>query len=629
MTEVSPSGVFTLIFLIVCAPLFHAVKHYYKVYNKRGIVPIEKINDYKTKAEVPSDFLVVKEGDVAISPLEEMLQDQPEGPKHEYKSTEYVFALIGYAIGIGNVWRFPYVIAQNGGAAALFAYIVCAVLVAVPIFLYEMIAGQHVRLSTIRCYEAIRPRWKSLGVAASAMLFLILSYYGMVVGYTFPYLWNSLQHPLPWMEPGAQRFWFQNVLNRDTNHSGPGGIQGQLAFSLLLFWGIVFWCVSFGKKILSKITFVTVLLPVVLMLILVCRTVFLAGAWDGIRFYIWKFEVSELLNIRVWAAACSQILFSLSPGFGTAITFSSHTKPKEDVYRACMIVVIANSAFSIIGGFAIFAMVGHLAHLNRVNVFQVAQESGTGLAFITLAEAMPYFGPLANVMSVLFFFMLFLLGLDSAYALLTTIVCYVEDYMEEQRYPKRPTWHITGVCVATLYVMGLLFATRNGNAILDVVDHFVGSIFLLFVVCAESIMFIKDFGWARMEYALAKATFGNLATPRGRTLLPQWLCHIDFHWTVPIISGSLGLYLVVDNAMEPYGNYPLGLVIWGWALLIVLVSIIPVTLWKQDPGTLPEYSMADIAHDEDDAMKDMSAYREIETPVISITPALRTSSAPC
>jgi neurotransmitter:Na+ symporter, NSS family len=263
--------------------------------------------------------------------------------------------------GIGNIWRFPYVIANNGGAAALFAYLVCAVLVSVPLFLYELIIGQNVRLSTIRCYEAIRPRWKSLGYASATMLFMVLvscftdvevwrtsldevmlkqngfvnklwfflflqSYYAQVVAYTLPYIIESCKDPLPWVEKGAEDHWKFGVLNAYADgeeRSGLGGIVPRLAISLFCFWIICLLTASFGSDILFKLTYVTVYRPVILMLILVIRSPFLEGAGDGIDFYIGKFEVSKLADLTVWATACSQILFSLSPGFGTAITYSS------------------------------------------------------------------------------------------------------------------------------------------------------------------------------------------------------------------------------------------------------------------------------------------------------------------
>jgi SNF family Na+-dependent transporter len=150
-----------------------------------------------------------------------------------------------------------------------------------------MIVGQHVRLSTIRCYEVIRPRWKSLGFASALIGVIVLTYYGALVANTLPNIFYSLESPLPWIEQGAESFWMEKVLNRWPDFSksqGTGPIQWNLALSLAVFWAITYWSAAFGKKFLSKITYVTVILPVILTAILVARSVVLDGAWDGISF---------------------------------------------------------------------------------------------------------------------------------------------------------------------------------------------------------------------------------------------------------------------------------------------------------------------------------------------------------
>lgn len=341
----SASGIFTLLALILIGPFVFFIRY---IYNKKN-------------------------------GIENVRPEQGGGDRDIIDTSHYIFALIGYAIGVGNIWRFPYVIAQNGGGSALVAYVVCAVLVSVPLFLYEMIVGQHMKLSTIHCYEKIRPRWQSLGIASGCMTFLFLCYYGMVVAYSLPYIWNSLKDPLPWIEGGAESFWYNTVLNSYDDLESAGGlgpIQGNLAAALIVFWTIVFMTVGFGREILAKITYVTVLLPVLIIVILVLRTAFLEGAGDGIKFYIGKFESKYLLNVTTWAAACGQVLVSLSPGFGTAITYSSYAKPKEDVYKACMIVAVSNACFSIVAGFAIFSMVGHMAFKEGSDVADIATRDG-------------------------------------------------------------------------------------------------------------------------------------------------------------------------------------------------------------------------------------------------------------
>ena len=627
--DLSWSGLLTLVILILCGPAVYKLRDVHRNRSSSSSTH-DDANANKTE-EADEDTT----NTLTISNLS--IDHRAHDDRHAFHSMEYIFALLGYAIGIANIWRFPYIIAQNGGGACLIAYVLCAIFVAVPLFLYEMLVGQHVRVSTIRCYTTIRPRWKSLGIASSIMSLIVLSYYGMMVGYTFPYIIHSLETPLPWIEQGAESFWNDFVLrngsissNGDGNSDGEiddglGPIQWNLASSLIVFWVIAFLSVAYGKEVLAKITYVTVILPIVLLVILVVRTLFLDGAMDGIAFYIVKFEYDKLLDVRVWATACSQILFSLSPGFGTALTYSSFAKPKEDVYKACMIVAIANSTFSIFGGFAVFGLVGHLAKIQNVAVEDIATRSGLGLAFITIAEAMQYFGPLANCMSVLFFFMLFTLGLNSVYAWLETISGYIHDYLQEHGYSKKPVWLVSGSLVTILMSMGLVFTTRMGNAVLDIVDHYVGSLFLLFIVFVESIMLNVDFGWKRLEYCLLKATYGNPETPKGRTLFPKWLCRFDLHVTVPLVSGLLGVYLLVADTTQGYGNHSPSLNITGWVFLGTLIAIACSTLYKKEPGTLKPFNIDEVPHEERQTMAKFDP-NVVQAPTIAVTPTSEAGS---
>jgi SNF family Na+-dependent transporter len=164
-------------------------------------------------------------------------------------------------------------------------------------------------------------------------------------------------------------------------------MQWSLVGSLLFVWIVVFFSISFGKSILADITYVTVCAPVVLMVILIIRTAFLPGAIDGISFYIGKFEASKLGEAQVWANALSQCLFSLSPGFGTAITLSATTTKTEDVYRAAIITSVANTVFAFASGLAVFAMVGNIAYTSGRDVAEVASSGGQGLGMLLFVVA--------------------------------------------------------------------------------------------------------------------------------------------------------------------------------------------------------------------------------------------------
>jgi NSS family neurotransmitter:Na+ symporter len=252
-----------------------------------------------------------------------------------------------------------------------------------------------------------------------------------------------------------------------------------------------------------------------------------------------------------------------------------------------MIVAVANSAFSLIGGFAVFAMVGNLAWEEGVSVEEMASSGGTGLAFIVIASAMESFGRLKNVMAVLFFVMLLTLGFDSAVAWCETVVSIVEDLMDAKKFKKLAVWKTSLAICLVSYVLGLVYATRKGNEILDVVDHYVGIVFLLIVCFIEALILNFEFGWRRLALSLKSATIGLKGLPEGRTIFPTYLCRFDFHIAVPVMTAGLALRTFVKDIQDPYGGYPNSILIWGWVLLGICIGSVFLTLWKQEEGLLP------------------------------------------
>lgn len=348
---ISVGGLLTLLACLVIGPLVLGI--------------YEFVKSKKQKASQQDDASKNAENDIL----------QKENGREVVSKAEYTLGLLGYAIGIGNLWRFPFLCGRNGGAAFLVAYFTCLLLVSLPAYMIEMVMGQYTRKTTIGCFEAVHPIWRGLGWAQAFMLFFVLAYYNVLLGYSCIYIIGSVSTPFPWApsstglgSASSAEYWNTGVLNRfpaevaTTGSQGLGPIQWELTIGLLAVWIIVFFAVGFGKKVLSKVTWVTVLMPIGLLLILLFRVAFLEAAGEGVAFYIGKFEISRLGDIKVWRDACVQILFSLSPGMGTAVTMASYTKPHENVHQTCWLVAICNSAFSFVGGFAIFSIVGNITY---------------------------------------------------------------------------------------------------------------------------------------------------------------------------------------------------------------------------------------------------------------------------
>eukprot|EP00927_Polykrikos_kofoidii_P077384 TRINITY_DN74324_c0_g1_i1.p1 TRINITY_DN74324_c0_g1~~TRINITY_DN74324_c0_g1_i1.p1 ORF type:complete len:597 (-),score=79.06 TRINITY_DN74324_c0_g1_i1:83-1873(-) len=493
-------------------------------------------------------------------------EDRAEGEREQVDGMGYLMALLGYAIGIGNVWRFPYLVGQWGGGAFVLAYVICMVTVATPLFFFELALGNQLRKNSLDALTAIHPRWKGLGYAQAIMVFCILLYFNVLIAYALLYVCASIFDPLPWAGDSkqAQHYWFNTILNmyRFDDHNGEihaFGDDGFLNVQWYLIGGLfvvyvgIFFAIAFGKEMLAKITWVTVIGPILAIIIMLVQSFFLEGSWDGVMFYIGKFDSAKLADVELWSTACSQILFSLSPGMGTAITMSSFTKRNTDVYKTALIVSAANSAFSLIGGVAMFGILGNLAHKSGQPVDELAQKSGAGLAFIVIADAMDGFGVFSNFMSVLFFGTLIMLGLDSSFAWIETLISIIGDYCRKKGYAISKIHMTMGLCI-TLFILGIPLCTRIGGPLRDALDDFVGTVFLLFACCVESIILVNGYTFARAAHVLKNCTVGNPDTPNGRDVWPQAFWNVCITFVTPVATMVLFGFKVGSLVSQPYNE---------------------------------------------------------------------------
>ena len=510
-------------------------------------------------------------------------------------SFDYLVVLLGYAIGIGNVWRFPYLVGSNGGGAFLIPYLICLTTVAAPIFILELCLGQETRCSTVECYKRVHPMWLGVAVGSTLMVFLVCTYYNLLLAYCVLYLFASFTSPLPWSaeayekagieiangSTASEEYWNTVVLNRFSREeladtTTAGAMQWHLVGALFLVWAIIFVVLARGIKGSAKAAYITVPLPFLLLVVMFFRAVTLPGAGKGLEYYT-RFDTDKCFDPEVWALACGQILFSLSPGMGTAITMSSYTAPGEDVYKTGVKIAFANSSFSIFAGFVVFALLGNMSETTGRSVETLAESSGAGLAFVALAEGLSKFESGANFFSVLFFSMLLMLGFDSTFAWVETLNAVIEDYCAKKLHTDTearllpflpPGWRPSkrGIALgtaATLFLLTLPYCTRVGYYLLDVVDHFVPTYILLLTCFLECVMIGVHYGYGRVVRHVASVT--------GRTMSAYWV----WCWKVvaPVLCLSLLVSIFIADIVTPYEDYPRGLLATGVILMLLPACI--------------------------------------------------------
>uniref|UniRef100_A0A6Q2XRH2 Transporter n=1 Tax=Esox lucius TaxID=8010 RepID=A0A6Q2XRH2_ESOLU len=367
-------------------------------------------------------------------------EDEAEGKpvqREKWNSKlDFILSVAGGFVGLGNVWRFPYLCYKNGGGAFLIPYFIFLFGGGLPVFFLEVALGQYTSEGGITCWEKLCPIFTGIGYASIVIVSLLNIYYIVILAWGLYYLFQCFQPELPWAR--CKNSWNTDRCVEDTirknktlmlaanitNFTSPvtefwdisrgideiGEVKWDLALCLLGVWIICFFCIWKGVKSTGKVVYVTATFPFVMLIILLIRGVTLPGAAEGIKFYLYP-DLQRLKDPEVWIDAGTQIFFSYAICLGAMTSLGSYNKYKYNCYRDCLLLGGLNSGTSFVSGFAIFSVLGFMAQEQGVDIADVA-ESGPGLAFIAYPKAVSMM-PLPTFWAILFFIMLLLLGLDS------------------------------------------------------------------------------------------------------------------------------------------------------------------------------------------------------------------------
>ncbi len=458
----------------------------------------------------------------------------------------FILAAIGSAVGLGNIWRFPYVAYENGGGAFVLPYLVALLTAGIPFLLLEYALGHKYRGSAPLSFARLSRRTEGLGWWQVGICFMIAVYYAAVVAWALSYTVFSFSQA--WGEdPNA--YFFGEFLQ-----AGDPGVTLQfvphvlapLALVWLALVGVLALGVSRGVGATS-VVFIPVLIAA--FAFLVVQALRLPGAAQGLD-ALFAPNWSALGDPAVWAAAYGQIFFSLSIGFGIMITYSSYVHRRTDMSGSALVVGLSNSGFELLAGIGVFAALGFMAQAAGVGVGEVAT-SGIGLAFIAFPTIVNE-APGGAALGVLFFASLVMAGFTSLVSVLEVVISAVRDKFETSRL--RATLLVTVPC-ALLSLAG--FSTTSGIYVLDILDHFVNRFGILLVAVVSMVV----------------VAWGVRALPRLRDHLNRGGSVPIGAWWIVLVSTvtplALGFVLVREFwavLQEPYEGYPQWmLLLFGWA----------------------------------------------------------------
>ncbi|WP_435337468.1 sodium-dependent transporter [Acinetobacter sp. LH3_13] len=477
----------------------------------------------------------------------------------------FIIAAIGSAVGLGNIWRFPYVAYENGGGAFLIPYLIAIFAAGLPLLFLDYAVGHKYRKAPPTAYKKLMNS-EALGWWQVMVTLLIGIYYASVLSWAGSYMFYSIGQQ--W-GTDTEKFFFTSYLQ-----NGEGlalGFVPTLFIGLVIVWAVVMFILYGGVKKgveLSNKIFIPLLL--ILFSILVVQALRLPGAVDGLNaFFTPNWEA--MTNYKVWLAAFGHIFFSLSVGFGIMLTYSSYLKRKTNLTGSGLVVALANSSFEILAGIGIFAALGFMAYSAGSSVDEVVS-GGIGLAFIVFPKIISSLGAGGDLFGFLFFASLTVAGVTSMVSILQVPIAAFQDKLGWSR--KRAVTIIAG---GSAIVSTILFSTHSAITFVDIIDYFANNIGIV----GGGLLSIILVTWFR------------------RPLLKELQQHVNQYSSIKLGWGwnflltivtplsllvALGLTLKSIFA-EGYGGYPLHILLTvggGTVALFIIGAVLLSRLKDQD-----------------------------------------------
>ncbi|XP_045914154.1 sodium-dependent neutral amino acid transporter B(0)AT1-like [Micropterus dolomieu] len=536
--------------------------------------------------------------------LERMAKEEAgDRPKWDNKA-QYILTCVGFCIGLGNVWRFPYLCQSHGGGAFLIPYLILLVLEGMPLLLLEFAIGQRLRKGSVGVWRAISPYLTGVGIASMLVSFLVGLYYNTLIAWIMWYLFNSFQDPLPWTQcplndngtgfvSECQRsstvdyYFYRVTLNSSASIAESGGIHWPMVACLLAAWTVIVMCCIRGISTSGKAVYVTAILPYIVLAIFLIRGLTLKGALSGIKF-LFTPDVDELIKPTTWLDAGAQVFYSFGLGWGGLISFSSYNPVHNNCMQDAVILSAVTGFTSVYAATVTYSIIGFRAteqydNCNSVNIMKLLNAFDLPEVSITTSNYEAAFNHLNSSFPDI------VLGLDIE-------TCDMQKHLSEgvegtglafivfteaiAKMPGSPAWSVlffimlvclglstlfgtiegvvvplkdlkvfpknwphealTGVTCVVAFIISLLFAQHSGIYWVNLFDNFAGSVPLLTIGFFEMIAVVYIYGIDRFNK--------DLEFMIGRK--PSIFWQVSWRFISPLIVVVILVFYLVTQAQE-------------------------------------------------------------------------------
>ncbi|CAG9529517.1 unnamed protein product [Cercopithifilaria johnstoni] len=514
---------------------------------------------------------------------------------------EFLLAVIGYAVDLGNIWRFPSTCYKFGGGAFLIPYLIMLFIGGLPVFYMELVLGQFHRSGCISIWKKICPMFKGIGYAICFICTFIACFYNTIIAHAVYYLYSSLQSEVPWktcnnpwntplcvinpndfngtiatnqndslrikIRTPSEEFFRFNVLeeNYSRGFHDLGAIKPSLALCLTIVFILVYFALWKGPRSSGKYVWITATAPYIILSVLFIRGITLPGASIGIYYYLVP-NFNMLLDIDVWTAAATQIFFSLGPGFGVLLALSSYNDFRNNCYRDALVTSFINCGTSFFAGFVIFATLGYMSTITNLPIDEIVSDDDANMIFIVYPQAIATMS-YANCWSFAFFVMLITLGIDSTFSGIEALITGFCDEYPEVLARRREIF--VGVVIVAYYFGSLPTVTYGGKYVIPFIDEYGVSLSILFIVMCEMVAVCWFYGIRQFSKDIQQM----LGFYPGLYWRFCWTC-------CPVVMTTIFLLTIYRTSLEPMTigsyTYPQWSVYIGWFLRLTSVLSIPI-----------------------------------------------------
>jgi NSS family neurotransmitter:Na+ symporter len=485
--------------------------------------------------------------------------------RENWKSRKgFIFAATGAAIGLGNLWRFPFQAYKNGGGAFLFPYFIALITCAMPLMIMEYSFGRKIRGGSVKAFSLLKKKLEIVGWIQVMVPIVVMLYYTTIIAVAVVFMVFSLGHAfgiVNWLaDPGPIMGMVTGSANNALDFSA--GISIYILGAVILVWLCNWLIVKKGiTGGIERISSIFTPLLMVLMIAFMINAVRLDGALIGLE-ALFKPDFSAMLNPGIWVSAYAQVFFSTTLAVGVMIAYGSYIDKKSDIVNSAFITVLANASFDLIAGILVFSVLGYL--VNSMGVEFTSFGTGAGVAFIAFPIAIATMSSnvvIQGLLGFVFFFCLFIAGISSSISMLESFTTAALDKFDISRTKLVSIISIVGFCGSAC------FASYAGfNFILDIVDAYVGNVVIAGLGLVEVILISYFYGTKKLrDEANAYSDFK----------IGKWWDYLLKYFT-PVLLGLVVVTNVFNLIMGLFNSDTVGVIsniVFGWGVVLIMIGM--------------------------------------------------------